>query len=177
MSIDWQPYLENDLLILRPIKEEDFDLLFKVASDPLIWEQHPNKDRCQRGGFELFFKEAISSNGAFAVLDKKTGEVIGSTRFAPVKESTNAVSIGWTFLSRHFWGGPYNKSMKKLMMDYAFGFVDHILFYVHENNYRSQKAVEKIGGDRVERLNNQILSPMPNATVIYVIHKTQGSSF
>jgi len=175
MNIDWQPSLENDLLILRPIKEEDFEPLFKVASDPLIWEQHPNKDRCKRNGFEVFFKEAISSNGAFTVIDKETGEVIGSTRFTPVIESTNAIEIGWTFLSRQYWGGQYNTSMKMVMMEYAFEFVDHILFYIHENNYRSQKAVDKIGGKRAERLDNQLLAPRPNASAIYIIHKIRKS--
>jgi RimJ/RimL family protein N-acetyltransferase len=172
MNLNWQPTLENDLLILQPLKAEDFDNLFKVASDPLIWEQHPAKERSTKSGFEPFFKEAMESKGAFIVIDKKTGEVIGSTRFYPVKESANAIEIGWTFLARQYWGGDYNNSMKKLMMDYAFRFVDNVLFYIHETNYRSQKAVEKIGGERISQLNNIPLSTRSAATVIYRIHKS-----
>jgi len=85
MNVNWQPQLENDLLILRPLKAEDFDALFKVASDPLIWEQHPAKSRSTKEGFELFFNEGLAANTAFTVIDKKSGEVIGSTRFAAVK--------------------------------------------------------------------------------------------
>jgi DUF1680 family protein/RimJ/RimL family protein N-acetyltransferase len=169
MNFDWQRVLETNLLILRPLREEDFDNLFNVASDPLIWEQHPAKDRCQRKGFELFFKEAMESKGGFIVIDKKTAEVIGSTRFHPVKESQNAIEIGWTFLARKYWGGAYNGSMKMVMMDHAFKFVDQVLFYIHENNYRSQKAVEKIGGKRIVKLEDQILEPRSNATVIYSV--------
>jgi RimJ/RimL family protein N-acetyltransferase len=172
MNPDWQPTLKNDLLILQPLTAEDFDDLFEVASDPLIWEQHPAKERSTKAGFESFFKEAMESKGAFVVIDKKSGEVIGSTRYYPVMESANAIEIGWTFLARHYWGGNYNKSMKKLMMDHAFRFVDNVLFYIHETNYRSQKAVENIGAKRILQLENIPLSTRSAATVIYQIHKS-----
>jgi N-acetyltransferase len=171
MIFDLQPVLQNDLLVLVPLKEEDLDYLYKVASDPLIWEQHPDKERCKRNGFEVFFREAIASKGAFKVIDNKTGEVIGSTRFHPVKETENAIEIGWTFLARQYWGGYYNKSMKKLMMDYAFQFVENIIFCINENNIRSQKAVEKIGGERIEQLENHLLEPRATSTVVYNINK------
>jgi len=167
MNPNWQPTLENDLLIVKPLTAEDFDNLCKVASDPLIWEQHPAKERSTKAGFEPFFEEAMESKGAFVVIDKKSGEVIGSTRYYPVMESANAIEIGWTFLARQYWGGHYNKSLKKLMMDYAFRFVDHVLFYIHETNFRSQKAVENIGGKRITHLNNTPLTTRSTATVIY----------
>jgi RimJ/RimL family protein N-acetyltransferase len=173
MNVDWQPLLENDLLILRPLKAEDFDPLFKVASDPLIWEQHPAKDRSTKEGFELYFNEGLAANTAFTVIDKKSGDVIGSTRFAPVKESANAIEIGWTFLGRQYWGTAYNKSMKALMMDYAFRFVDNVFFYIHEDNYRSQKAVEKLGGVRITQFDGVSLSTRPTANVIFRIQKDQ----
>jgi RimJ/RimL family protein N-acetyltransferase len=169
MNVNWQPLLENDLLILRPLKAEDFDALFKVASDPLIWEQHPAKNRATKEGFELYFNEGIAMNSAFVVIDKKSGDVIGSTRFALVKESPNAIEIGWTFLDRQYWGSAYNKSMKGLLMDYAFQFVDNVFFYIHEDNYRSQKAVEKLGGVRITELDGVPLSTRPTANVIYRI--------
>jgi len=169
MNVNWQPLLENDLLILRPLKAEDFDALFKVASDPLIWEQHPAKNRATKEGFELYFNEGLAANTAFAVIDKKSGGIIGSTRFAPIKETANAIEIGWTFLGRQYWGSVYNKSMKTLMMDYAFRFVDNIFFYIHEDNYRSQKAVEKLGGIRITQWDGVPLSTRPTANVIYCV--------
>jgi len=172
MTFDLQPYLENDLLILKPLREDDFEDLYKVASDPLIWEQHPAKDRCQRAIFEAFFKEAMDSKGAFAVIDKKTGEIIGSTRFYPVKETQNAIEIGWSFLARKYWGGHYNKSMKMLLLTYAFDFVENVLFLIHENNFRSQKAVEKLGGERILQLEGRFLTTPSKSTVIYGIKKT-----
>ena len=176
MNVNWQPLLENDLLILRPLKAEDFDALFKVASDPLIWEQHPAKNRATKEGFELYFNEGLAANTAFAVIDKKSGDIIGSTRFALVKESPNAIEIGWTFLGRQYWGSAYNKSMKALLMDYAFRFVDNVFFYIHEDNYRSQKAVEKLGGLRITQWDGVPLSARPTANVIFRVHKDQHVS-
>src|SRR6185436_18535359 len=152
-SFDLQPILKDEILILRPLEEGDFENMYKVASDPLIWEQHPSKDRCRRDVFELFFKDGMASGGAFAVIDKKAGRIIGSTRFHSVKEAENAIEIGWTFLAREYWGGHYNQAMKTLMLDYAFQFVDNVLFYIDEKNLRSQRAVEKIGGRRITQLN------------------------
>jgi N-acetyltransferase len=171
ISFDLQPTLEDEIVILRPLGEEDLEDLYLVASDPLIWEQHPSKDRCRRDVFELFFNDGIASGGAFGVIDKKTGQMIGSTRFHFVKEAENAIEIGWTFLARAFWGGHYNHAMKRLMMDYAFQFVDNILFYIDENNLRSQRAVEKIGGQRITALDGVRLEVRPNASVIYHITK------
>lgn len=174
MNVNWQPRLENDLIILRPLKADDFDPLFNVASDPLIWEQHPTKNRSTKEGFDIYFKEGLASNTAFAVIDKKSGAIIGSTRFNPVIESANAIEIGWTFIGRQYWGSDCNKSMKTLLMDYAFQFVDNVLFYIHESNYRSQKAVEKLGATKITQLDGVTLSTRPTANVIYKVRKIQG---
>jgi RimJ/RimL family protein N-acetyltransferase len=170
-SFDLQPVLEDDVVIARPLKEEDLDDLYSVASDPLIWEQHPSKDSYRRDVFELFFKDGMASGGAFALIDKITGQIIGSTRFHSVKEAANAIEIGWTFLAREYWGGRYNQAIKRLMMDYAFQFVDNILFYIGDKNLRSQRAVEKIGGERISTLDGVILERRSDASVIYSITK------
>lgn len=168
---DLQPTLEDALIVLRPLRQSDFEELYSVASDPLVWEQHPAKDRCERDVFELFFGDAMTSAGAFVVIDKETGKIIGSTRFHRVKESKTAIEIGWTFLARKYWGGRYNRSMKQLMIDWALQFVDNILFYIDENNIRSQKAVEKIGGERIFAIEGTPLEVRPNASVIYSISR------
>jgi len=170
-GFDLQPTLQDEILILRPLKEEDLDNLYEVASDPMIWEQHPSKDRCRRDVFELFFKDGIASGGALAVIDKTTAQIIGSTRFHSVNESENAIEIGWTFLARQYWGGRYNKAMKILMVDHSFQFVDNVLFYIDENNVRSQRAVEKMDGKRITALDGVLLEPRSNAAVIYHISK------
>lgn len=148
MPFDLQPILKGDLLELRPLRAEDFEELYAVASDPLIWEQHPKNDRYKEDVFREFFRGALESGGAFVVVDSKTGRVIGSTRFHGYNEEKSEIEIGWTFLARSHWGGRFNGEMKRLMLGHAFKFVESVLFIVGPRNLRSQRAVEKIGGVR-----------------------------
>jgi N-acetyltransferase len=148
MSFDTQPVLRGTLLELRPLREDDFDALYAVASDPLIWELHPDPDRCTLEVFTVFFREAIERRGALVALDLRDGRVIGSSRFHGYDAGRSEVEIGWTFLARSHWGGAYNRDMKRLMLDHAFRFVNSVVFLVGPRNWRSQRALEKIGAVR-----------------------------
>ncbi|MGO9008703.1 MAG: GNAT family N-acetyltransferase [Bryobacteraceae bacterium] len=149
MSFDLQPVLKGELVELRPLREEDFHDLHAAASDPLIWEQHPARDRYQEAVFQAFFRGAMESGGAFLVRDAKDGRVIGSTRFCGYNEERSQIEIGWTFLARSHWGGTYNREMKHLMLRHAFRFVNSVILVVGPQNLRSQRAVQRIGGVRV----------------------------
>src|SRR5439155_15845475 len=116
MPFDLQPTLQGELLELRPLRPEDFPALYAVASDPLIWEQHPCKDRYKAEVFEVFFRDALASGGALLATDSKDDRVIGSSRFYGYNEERTEIEIGWTFLARSHWGGRYNREMKRLML-------------------------------------------------------------
>ncbi|HWS90382.1 MAG TPA: GNAT family N-acetyltransferase [Pyrinomonadaceae bacterium] len=148
MTFDLQPTLRGELLELRPLRAEDFAELYAAASDPLVWEQHPASDRYREEVFREFFRGALESGGAFVVLDRADGRCIGSTRFLGYDEEKSEIEIGYTFLARSHWGGRYNGEMKRLMLEHAFRFVRSVVFLVGPENYRSQRAVEKIGGVR-----------------------------
>lgn len=148
MPFELQPVLHGELIQLRPLRPDDFAELYAVASDPLIWEQHPSSDRYKPDVFEQFFRGALESGGAFAVVDLRDGRIIGSSRFHGYDEEKSEIEIGWTFLARSHWGGVYNREMKRLMLNHAFQFVRRVVFLVGPQNYRSQKAMEKIGGVR-----------------------------
>jgi len=149
MSFDLQPILKGELIELRPLRAEDFRDLYAVAADPLIWEQHPSNDRYKEEVFREFFREAMESGGAFLVIDCKSGQVIGSSRFHGYDMGKSEIEIGWSFLARSHWGGIYNREMKQLMLRHAFQFVDSVIFVIGSQNWRSQRAMEKIGGVRV----------------------------
>jgi RimJ/RimL family protein N-acetyltransferase len=153
-----QPHLQGELVELRPLTPQDWDELFAVASDPLIWEQHPESDRYQEDVFRRYFQGGLDCGGAFAILDAKTQRIIGSTRFYGYDADKSEIEIGWTFLARKYWGGRYNRELKQLMLDHAFPFVEKVVFFVGENNIRSQKGTEKIGGIKsglVEKLDGR----------------------
>jgi len=152
MSFDLQPKLENDLIRVVPLKEEDFEVLFAVASDPLIWEQHPNKDRYKRNVFENFFKGAMESKGAFIVYEKETNKIVGSSRYYELDEEDSSVAVGYTFIAREFWGKGHNKALKTLMFNHAFQFVDKVILHIGATNFRSQKAIEKLGAVKIAEL-------------------------
>ena len=149
MSFDLQPTLIGKLLEVRPLRPEDFDDLYAVASDPLIWEQHPVKDRYKEDVFRVFFREALESGGALVATDSKDRKIIGSSRFHGYDKQESEIEIGWTFLARSHWGGTFNREMKQLMLRHVFRFVDNVIFLVGPQNLRSRRAVEKIGGVRV----------------------------
>jgi RimJ/RimL family protein N-acetyltransferase len=145
MTFQLQPTLQGDLLHLRPLTPQDFDDLFAVASDPLIWEQHPNPDRYKKEVFQTFFRDALDSGGALIAIDNTTSRVIGSSRFHGYDEKKSEIEIGWTFLARSCWGGLYNRQMNHLMLRHAFQFVKSVIFVVGPQNFRSQRALTKIG--------------------------------
>jgi RimJ/RimL family protein N-acetyltransferase len=160
MTFELQPVLTGDLLELRPLVADDWDSLYAVASDPLIWEQHPASDRWQEAAFRAFFEEALASGGALIALDRTDGAVIGSSRFHGYDPDRRDIEVGWTFLARDRWGGAWNGEMKRLMLDHAFRFVDSVLFLIGPDNLRSQRAVGKIGAileGRTERFGRESL--------------------
>jgi RimJ/RimL family protein N-acetyltransferase len=144
-----QPVLKGQLLELRPLRPEDFSDLYAVASDPLIWAQHPHNTRYQEEVFKKFFRDALACGGALIAIDSQTGRVIGSSRYDGYHKEKSQVEIGWTFLARSHWGGIYNGEMKLLMLEHAFKFVNNVVFVIGIQNFRSQKAVEKLGAVRV----------------------------
>jgi len=169
MTLDLQPQLEGELLQLRPLRPDDWEPLFAVASDPLIWSGHPDRERYTEPVFREFFRTAIESGGALAVLDRATGRMIGSSRYVWHGPPKNELEIGWTFLGRAYWGGTFNRELKQLMLQHAFQFVDRVIFIVGATNIRSQKAILKIGGVLTDRREVQQLHGQPSESVVFEI--------
>ncbi len=173
MEFDLQPTLTGNRIEIRPLTPGDFEALFEAASDPLIWEQHPEPDRYTRAVFQKYFDGAIESRGAFAVVERKSDRIIGSSRYCNLTPAERQVEIGWTFLERAFWGGSYNQELKSLMLDHAFRFVDRVVFVVGENNIRSQKALEKIGARFLKRFERPERDGSRSFQVLFAITRAE----
>jgi len=143
---DFQPILVGPAITVRPITTDDWSELFAAASDPKIWEVHPVPDRYTETGFRKFFDGAVNSKMAFVFVDRSTGALIGSSRYYGHEPERSEIEIGWTFIVRKYWGGATNREVKRLMLDHAFTFVDTVIFWVGNTNWRSQGAMTKIGG-------------------------------
>ena len=165
-------HLRNELIRLVPLQETDFEKLYSVASNPLVWEQHPNPNRYKLEDFTNYFKGAMESKGAFLILDATTNETVGCSRYYDYNETDSSVLIGYTFIGTKFWGKGYNKALKKLMLDYAFQFVDKIYFHIGAFNYRSQKAIEKIGAIKVDEFEVEYYGETSKLNFVYLIQKS-----
>ena len=172
-NINFQPLLKNSLVIAEPLKESDFEQLYSAASDPLIWEQHPNKNRYQKDAFTNYFKGAIESGGAFLIKDAKTGEIIGSSRYSDYNAEKGTIAIGYTFFVRSHWGKGHNYALKKLMLDHAFQHVGNVIFYIGAVNKRSQVSIEKLGAIKTGEEEMAYYGEAPKLDYVYAITKEQ----
>lgn len=169
---EFQPTLQNELVKLEPLKETDFERIFEVASDPLIWEQHPNPLRYQREHFEKYFKGAMESGGAFIIYENENSIPIGCTRFYDYFPDQNQVTIGYTFFGRNYWGKGHNKAAKTLMLNHAFEFVEFVKLQIGMHNLRSQKAIEKLGAKKINEENVAYFGEKSVLNFIYLFNKT-----
>lgn len=171
MTPDRQPTLAGDLVTIRPSTAEDWAALFAVASDPLVWEVHPAHDRWQEPVFRAYFDAGLASGGALTILDKATGKVIGSSRYDNWKPEADEIEIGWTYLARAYWGGTYNREIKRLMLDHIHQYVGTAVFSVGETNIRSRRAMEKIGGVLRPGVEHRLMAGEMKPHVVFEIRR------
>jgi RimJ/RimL family protein N-acetyltransferase len=172
-AIDLQPVLTGDLVLLRPIRADDWAEMYAAASDPLIWAGHPITDRWQEPLFRTFFDDAVASRAAFAIVERATGRIVGTSRYHGHDAQAGEIEIGWTFLTRDCWGRGHNEESKRLLLDHAFQYVDTVILVVGETNLRSRRAVEKIGGTVRARL-ERVFHGRIVQNVVYEIGKNLG---
>ena len=168
---DFQPTLVGPTITIRPIVADDWPELFAAGSDPEIWTVHPVRDRHTEAGFRKFFDGAVDSKMGFVFVDRATGRLIGSSRYYGYEPGLSEIEIGWTFIVRSHWGGAANREVKRLMLDHAFTFVDTVIFWVGEQNWRSQGAMTKIGGVKRAGLLTRELS---GATPYFIFEITKS---
>lgn len=176
MSPDLQPTLAGPRILVRPIVSADWEAMFAAAADPQVWALHPASDRYTEAVFRGFFDGAMASGSAFSLVDRQTQTIIGSSRYHDYDPATGEIEIGWTFLARDYWGGSCNREIKGLMLAHAFTFADTVTFWVGETNWRSLRAMEKIGAVRRAGVKHRSLGGTPYAHVVFQISKDDFTS-
>jgi RimJ/RimL family protein N-acetyltransferase len=173
-----QPTLQNDYLMVRPLAETDFDALYAIANNPLVWEQHPNPNRYKKEIFEIYFNGAIESKGAFIVLIKVTNEVVGCTRFYQYEPELKNIFIGYTFVGLKFWGQEHNRDVKKLLVNYAFeSGLNTIQLHIGTKNIRSQMASKKLGAELIDEILIAYYGEEPQPNYIFEFNKNNWKYF
>jgi N-acetyltransferase len=171
MMFDMQPDLNGKTLHLRPLIEADRAAMTAASSDPLIWALHPAVDRHLSEKFQPYFNKLLASGGTLVVIDRANGGIIGWSSYGEFKPDAREIEIGWTFLTRAYWGGDTNREMKALMLTHAFTFVDTVVFRVAADNLRSRAAMEKIGGILTDRPAEIVFEGRAIPHVVYRIDK------
>lgn len=138
--------LQTEHFFLALLTPDDFDALYAVANDPLLWEQHPETDRWKRVKFERFFYDGLANDlGCFVIREKHSGRPVGSSRFYGYDAANRCIRIGYTFIAREFWGTSANREIKEVMLSRSFASVEQVFFDIGPQNYRSIAAVKKLG--------------------------------
>jgi RimJ/RimL family protein N-acetyltransferase len=173
MPIPIQPSLEDSKTLLLPLQATDFEALYAAASDPKVWEQHPNKDRWKQEVFRTFFVGAMQSRGAFKIIDKATNEVAGSTRFYDYNEQNDSILIGYTFYATRYWGTGLNHRVKTMMLNYIFQFVSQVFLHIGAANIRSQIAISRLGAEKVDEQEVAYFGEAPQLNFVYRIGREE----
>ena len=174
MSVDLQPTLSDDLVTLRPVRKDDWEGIYRAASNPKVWAGHVKQNRYKKEVFRPYFDGAILSGSALTIIDNVTGKIIGTSRYHDYKPNEHEIEIGWTFIDSDYWGGKYNAAIKRLMLQHIFKFLDIVVFWVAKDNLRSRYAMEKIGGV----LRNGEFSKTDNGEVVpYVVFEIRKDKF
>lgn len=144
-GFDAQPRLSNAQFTLTPLQENDRTALTDAAGDPAIWAGHPARDRHQPDRFAPYFDMLLASQATLTFTDTSNGQMIGCSRYYSAPDMPDTVSIGFTFLTRAYWGGSANFAIKRMMLDHAFASETAVWFHIDPTNIRSQKATLKLG--------------------------------
>ncbi len=173
-SIELQPTLTGHSVVLRPLNITDFESLYEVANDPLLWHQHPSPLRYKRDIFDLeVFQPGLSSKSTLVAVDLETQKIIGSSRYYDIQTPRQELAIGYTFLARSHWGGRVNAEIKSLMLRHAFTWAKRVWFHIAKNNFRSRKAIEKIGA-QLSHLASRPINGQPVEHCYYYIDTCQS---
>ncbi|MCJ2183905.1 GNAT family N-acetyltransferase [Novosphingobium sp. 1949] len=175
MAFARQPVLTGARLTLRPLTEADWEAFRAIASDPLVWAQHPSHDRWQPEILRAYFEAALERGGALAIIERASGALIGSSQFGPAElDCPGELEMGWSFLARTHWGQGYNREFKALMIGHALHHYSRVVFQVGSENTLSRRAMANIGATLTDRTRTYERS---GAMVTHVIYEFTRESF
>ena len=122
--IDFTLILETDQIQLRPLRKTDLPRLAELTGDASMWIYFTS-DLSVPAVLEQWVEEAVQETAlrkrlAFAIVEKKDGQLIGSTSFGNISSRDKRVEIGWTWIGKSYQGTGVNDQIKYLMLKYCF---------------------------------------------------------
>ncbi|MCY8201974.1 GNAT family N-acetyltransferase [Bacillus subtilis] len=155
--------LTGELIRVVPMDKSHIQGLYESANDENIWTHLPKTITTLRG-MEAFVEEALQTKETgtefpFVIIHRKTGKMVGTTRFLYMSSASRSLEIGWTWFHPSVWGTSVNTECKYLLLQYCFEQLKtiRVQFKTDERNIRSQKAIERLGAVKEGILRNQMI--------------------
>ncbi|WP_342575673.1 GNAT family protein [Solibacillus sp. FSL K6-1781] len=155
--------VENDIVKLRPVQMSDIEAIANAANDERIWE-HMSVTLLTQEAVENYIENAIKEREKgisymFAVIEKKTDNIVGCTSFLDISFPHKRLEIGATWYNPTVWRSAINTNCKFLLFQYCFEVLNlnRIQIKTGHENYRSQKAIERIGAVKEGVLRNHMI--------------------
>ena len=143
--------LENRRVRLRPLELTDFEALKAVAFDAEIWRYTLTRAD-DAVDLAVYLREALEARARaqrypFAIIDRETGELAGSTSYYNVAEADQRLSIGYTWVGTKFQRSGLNRACKHLLLSHAFGALDceRVELETDAQNQKSRTAMARMG--------------------------------
>jgi RimJ/RimL family protein N-acetyltransferase len=179
--IDFNFQLQNERILLRPLKKDDFGAFAELSGDQAMWfyftSDLSNKKELKRWVDDALIQHKNKTRLAFTVIDKASGKVAGSSSFGNISYRDQRVEIGWTWLGKSFQGKGINSTMKYLMLGYCFealGF-ERVEFKTDVLNLPARKALARIGAteEGILRSHTLMTNNRRRDTIYYSVLKTE----
>jgi RimJ/RimL family protein N-acetyltransferase len=173
--------LENNVVQLIPMELEHVEGIYEATQDKRIWE-HMSVDLTEKSCVLQYVQDALQKREhgtdiAFVIVNKKTEKIIGATWFLDISKQHKCLEIGSTWINPNFWRTNINTNCKYLLLKYCFEelLLNRVQIKTGHENYRSQKAIERIGAVKEGILRNHMIRKegIIRHTVLYSVIKEE----
>lgn len=157
--------LEGSIVVLEPLEEAHAEDLWRAAQAPEIWDWLAHIG-ASREYFDKWLEQSLvasaeGTEGVFATRDKRSGTIVGSSRYLNVRPADRVVEIGWTWLNPSAWRSGANLEAKLLMLGHAFDTLGclRVEFKTDARNERSRAALAALPAQFEGVLRNHMTVP------------------
>ena len=117
--------LEGRDVRLEPLSMDHLDALWEVGREPRLWAWIPFPVE-SKDDLRAYIQTALEGRAAghtlpFATVERRSGRVVGSSRFGNIAHADYRAEIGWTWVGLPWQRSAVNSEAKLLMLDHAFG--------------------------------------------------------
>ena len=182
--VNFERILQTDEVLLRPLLMEDFEQLADLTNDQSMWTYFTS-DLSDKAVLRDWIADAIlqkenKTRLPFAVIDKASRKIVGSTSFGNISYRDKRIEIGWTWLGQEYQGKGINNQVKYLMISYCFEVLDfeRVEFKTDVLNIPARKALSRIGmtEEGVLRSHTLMTHDRRRDTIFYSVLKSEWNA-